>query len=400
MRAAVNGTSLGDELTAGILSGLIASGAAGAANGIGAANLNVFASGLAHALAGCVAGAASGAVNGGNAGNGCSAGAIGAVAGELAATFYNPDGDLARGQQTVAFAQVIAGIAGGITGQGDANSVYIASAAGGNAVANNRLLHPAESTLAEALAKVPDAAGHYYTADEIRSQMRLMGNDAFGSSKNSISIIPVANTQEIVDSFKNDPTMQRSMQSGYIIELSENTNPQLQNFIIDNTRFGSFGNWIPGSSPYQASASPISSGGSSGNSRAATAGCAYMDLSCISGVGANQNPPLTQAQKQAVGAYFGQVSTDYQRAAALAAATGNSPFVVSFEIGAAIAGILEQMFNPSVGKILVDTVAVDLAAKAVSERTGIPLAIVNEIAEREIKPRLQNARQIADNWAR
>ncbi|WP_068679875.1 hypothetical protein [Variovorax sp. WDL1] len=81
-----------------------------------------------------------------------------------------------------------------------------------------------------------------------------------------------------------------------------------------------------------------------------------------------QNPPLTAQQQQAVGAYFGKMSTDYQRAAALATATGNVPVTLSFEIAAGIAGLLEQAFTPSAGKVVVDNV-VDVVAKEFSTRT-------------------------------
>lgn len=80
--------------------------------------------------------------SGTNAGTGCSAGAIGAVIGDLAAQVYNPEPgtnpDPKAAANTIALAQLTAGIAGAIVGGGQAGA-NIASAAGANAVENNWL---------------------------------------------------------------------------------------------------------------------------------------------------------------------------------------------------------------------------------------------------------------------
>ena len=47
--------------------------------------------------------------------------------------------------------------------------------------------------------------------------------------------------------------------------------------------------------------------------------------------------------------------------------------------------MLEQAFKPSVGKVLVDS-SIDIAAVAYSKASGIPVAIINEVVERIIKP--------------
>ncbi|PNG52889.1 hypothetical protein CHC07_05266 [Variovorax sp. B4] len=172
----------------------------------------------------------------------------------------------------------------------------------------------------------------------------------------------------------------------------------IQQFIISNTTAGGGTDGVPPWAPYTVSrdaTAPINT-----SSVASIARCANGDLSCISGVGMQQNPPLTAQQQQAVGAYFGKMSTDYQRAAALATATGNVPVTLSFEIAAGIAGLLEQAFTPSTGKVVIDSFFVDEAAKRLSTRTGIPLIVVMEVAEREIKPRLQDARNLIDDSIR
>lgn len=126
-----------------------------------------------------------------------------------------------------------------------------------------------------------------------------------------------------------------------------------------------------------------------------TARCANGDLACGSGVGAQQNPSLTPAQQAAVGKYFGDTSTQYQRASAMAAASGNVAVASSFEIAAGVAGLLEQAFTPSAGKVLVDN-ALDVAAQKIADRLRIPLPVVVEVVEREIKPRLQGMRDFFD----
>lgn len=123
-----------------------------------------------------------------------------------------------------------------------------------------------------------------------------------------------------------------------------------------------------------------------------------MNLGCVSGVGSQQNTPLTPAQQQAIGAYFGKAGTDYQRAAAMATAAGNAPIALSFEIAAGVAGMLEQAFSPSAGKVILDSALVDSVVKAFADRTGIPIFLVNEVAEREIKPRLQSGRDSIDKF--
>jgi hypothetical protein len=109
-----------------------------------------------------------------------------------------------------------------------------------------------------------------------------------------------------------------------------------------------------------------------------------------------QSVPITPAQQQAAGDYFGNMSTQYQRMAALATASGNAPVVLSFEIAAGVTGLLEQAFKPSMGKVSVDSL-VDVVAKEFSDKSRIPLFIVNEVVEREIKPKLQAAKDQIDS---
>jgi hypothetical protein len=145
---AINGGSLQDNLVTGIVSGIITAAAASGAYEIGQWTspgidpitravtppaLNRFAGEVAHAILGCAAGAA----RTGN-GDGCAPGAVGAVVGHLAAGFINPTGDPTRATETIAWSQVMSGIAGAVVG-GDAQSVYVAAGTGANAVENNYL---------------------------------------------------------------------------------------------------------------------------------------------------------------------------------------------------------------------------------------------------------------------
>jgi len=138
LNSALTGASLEDSIQTALVSAAISAGAGQVANSIGDLTPNnPTLKALAHALAGCVSGSAG---QGGSAG--CTAGAAGAVVGELAAQWYNPEGDLSRSAETLAFASLMAGVAGALaTGDGDAASVNTAATTGANAALNNYLNH-------------------------------------------------------------------------------------------------------------------------------------------------------------------------------------------------------------------------------------------------------------------
>jgi filamentous hemagglutinin len=139
VRSALTGASLEDGLKQSVVDALITTGAAQGANFIGdmasKGKIDEFGRAVAHAIAGCVAGAAKA-----QSGDGCSAGAVGAVVGELAAQFYNDGTGAAPKIDTVQFAALMSGVAGAIVG-GDAKSVSLAASTGANAAANNYLNH-------------------------------------------------------------------------------------------------------------------------------------------------------------------------------------------------------------------------------------------------------------------
>ncbi|WP_418128016.1 DUF637 domain-containing protein [Variovorax sp. KK3] len=139
VRSAVNGTSLGDELRDGLANALLNTAAAQSAFAIGESGpqgsqrLNAFAAEMAHAMAGCAVGAGRAGTS-----DGCAPGAIGAVAGHLAAQYFNPTGDLSRNLETIEASRLIGGLAAAVAG-GDERTVYLAAAAASNATANNYL---------------------------------------------------------------------------------------------------------------------------------------------------------------------------------------------------------------------------------------------------------------------
>ncbi|WP_143694908.1 DUF637 domain-containing protein, partial [Variovorax sp. JS1663] len=392
---AINGGSLEDNLARGIINGVISAGAASGAYEIGQLTspgidpitgaltppaLNRLAGEVAHAIVGCAAGAA----RTGN-GDGCAPGAVGAVVGHLTAGLIDSTGDPSRAMDTLAWSRLLGAIAGGIVG-GDVKALDIAGETAGNAVRNNRMLHPDERATARRLA---EQSGGRYTPEQIEEQMRLMGNKTQGVSANTLAQWDVA-TQS---GYNIDPGLPTQAVPGttQVIEVPAQVNGEIQHYIISSTTTGGGTDGIPYWTPYTTSSGATSSPSYRGPD-AATAPCANGNHGCISGVGVQQNAPLTPQQKQAVGAYFGKMSTDYQRAAAMATATGNVPVTLSFEIAAGVAGLLEQAFTPSAGKVVIDSLLVDEVVKRFSTRTGIPLIAVVEVAEREIKPRLQNAR--------
>ena len=326
---------------------------------------------LAHAVIGGLTGGVTGAAGAGTAS--LSADYISSVTADLPEAVRNGVG-----------AAIAAGLGAVVGGYGGAAAAF-------NADVNNRQLHASEKELAKRLAA---RSGGRFTVEQIEEQMRLMGNVAFGELPNTLTVL--TDSQSVQDSITNDPGMPKTSDGRTVIEVPGQYNAELQQYIIANTQMNA--GWIPGSSPYSPSSASTHPSNSAGKaSDAETSRCANGDLACLSGTGAGgqQNKPLTPEQQQAIGQYFGQVATDYQRAAALAAATGNAPLVLAFEIAAAIAGVLEQMFSPSLGKVLLDS-GLDAVVDAVSKRTGLPRALVFEVMEREIKPRVEVIKKSID----
>ena len=278
------------------------------------------------------------------------------------------------------------GIARGIAGLTAAGVGAAVGGAGGAASAltidaNNRQLHPSERQRAAAMAA---SSNGKYTKEQIEEQMRLMGNLTFGVGSNKVEVMK--GIDAISANLTLDPGMPKVVYGPVVMEVAGQANMAIQQFIIANTKDGA--GYIPDVSPYSLS-NPATNLPAKTNIPPAptnvTARCANGDTKCITGVGVQQSVPMSPAQQQAAGEYFGNISTQYQRAAALATVTGNAPVVLSFEIAAGVTGLLEQAFKPSMGKVLVDS-TIDIAAVAYSRATGVPIAVINEVVERIIKP--------------
>ncbi|MDM7943954.1 MAG: DUF637 domain-containing protein, partial [Hydrogenophaga sp.] len=144
IHSAITGASLQDSLQAALINSLITSSTAVGANAIGDLGLQQDGSGrpvlnpagkaLLHALVGCAGAAVQ------NASSGCAAGASGAVLGELAAAWLDPNGHKPR-EETEAFAAAVGGLGGVLAGDESGVGVNLGAQAGRNAAANNYLNH-------------------------------------------------------------------------------------------------------------------------------------------------------------------------------------------------------------------------------------------------------------------
>lgn len=135
---AINGGSLGDNLTRSIATAFIDTGAALGATAIGANTApGSFANFAGHFIAGCAAGALRA-----DSSAGCGAGAIGATLGEATALMLNgnrtAEDILANGllPGTLEMASLVGGLGVALAG-GDASLVYLGAGAGSNAAENN-----------------------------------------------------------------------------------------------------------------------------------------------------------------------------------------------------------------------------------------------------------------------
>ena len=248
---------------------------------------------------------------------------------------------------------------------------------------NNRQLHPAEQTLARQLAQRAKASGVNLTEADIAAALRQAGIKG--------SVIGPDQVAQITNPGNTDPTVPGArFDSQMPLIRGSGPGPLVEDAVPASPEAIAYVRQITGgvNSPYYWSASAIAPATSSNVPPAetnVTARCANLDTACRSGVGVQQSVPISPEQQQATGEYFGNMSSQYQRMAALATVTGNAPVVLSFEIASGVTGLLEQAFRPSTGKVLVDS-TIDAAALAYSRATGIPIAVINEVVERIIKP--------------
>jgi filamentous hemagglutinin len=318
-------------------------------------------------------------------------GAAGAVASANAAPLMNQlqDGIASTLQTAGLSAGAAKGIAQGVTALTAARVGAAVGGAQGAATAltvdaNNRQLHPTEQKKAQELAA---KIGSKYTKEQIEEQMRLMGNEASGVKANKTEVLN--NSEAIAGNLSQDPGMPKVISSTAIIELPGQANTEIQQFIIANTKDGA--GFIPGQSPYAAS-NTSSNAPTTTNTPPATqtqtASCANSDLACRSGVGVQQNAPLTAEQAQSLRENLAKQAQDVSR---LAGVVSNAAAVIApnaaganFAIKAAVVGLgataIEQANEPDKGKLLVDS-AIDIATKPLADRFPIFSPIANEFAE-------------------
>ena len=253
--------------------------------------------------------------------------------------------------------------------------------------ANNRQLHPTEQKKAQELAA---KSGSKYTKEQIEEQMRLMGNEASGVKANKTEVL--TNSEAIAGNISQDPGMPKIVGGTVVIEKTGQANAEIQLFIIANTKDGS--GFIPGQSQYTLS-STSSNAPTLTNTPPAmqsqTANCANNDLACRSGVGAQQNAPLSQQTREAIadGASTLSRQAGVVAAGAVAVSSQAGPYgqpAKAVAVGATVIGfgadVVEQLVRPDTGQVVVN--ASSLILQTLAEQTPIgkvATPITNEILE-------------------
>jgi filamentous hemagglutinin len=257
-----------------------------------------------------------------------------------------------------------------------------------NADMNNRQLHPDERRKAAELAEqarksgVRKPDGSAYTQADIEEQMRLMGF----KGKPPATVEVLTTPQAIEKNLSDDPGMPKIVQGGVIVERPGQINLDLQRFIVANTNpeipFG-----------YTMSTSPAPRvTTTNAPTSAPTARCANGDLACITGVGQQQNAPLTQQTREAIADGAEKLSRQAGViGAAATAATPNVPAQVrpitgAIGVGATAVSVaadaVEQLARPNTGKVVVDSAAtiVQTAVEKIPG-AGAVAPITNEVIE-------------------
>ncbi|WP_314973335.1 hypothetical protein [Comamonas testosteroni] len=287
-------------------------------------------------------------------------------------------------------------MAGGATATTIGAAASGGSAAGAvtafNADMSNRQLHAIDKINAK---KLSAKSNGKYSVEEIEEQLRLMGTEMGGDRIAPGTIAILKDKADFINNRTVDPSMPLIIDGNVAVEKLGNINIEIQKYILENTL--SDAGWIPGASPYTASNNNSTNNTINGSViNKSAVNCANLHLTCISGVGDQQGKHFTLEERKALGEYFGGVSTNYARIAALATLGGQPEIAAAYNVASGVAALLEQAYSPSTGKVIIDN-SVDAVASEFSRRSGIPYPVVIEVVEREIKPRLESARQALDN---
>ena len=407
LESAVMGTDLEDALKNNLQGAIINTLAAKGANAIGdgfqAGDLDKTSKAIAHALLGCAAGTATAGSS-----SGCAPGAAGAVIGELVADWYaessgydqlkidaNREGASAEIKQQLAVMTntltelaKLTGAGGALLIGGDATTMNLAMTTAQNAAQNNRQLHESERSLAQRLAA---QSGGRYTAAQIEEQMRLMGHLVFNAEPNTTEALTT--TEAIAKNIDQDPGMPKATGGKTVVEVPGQANRTIQQYIIANSTRDS--GHIPGVSPYVMSNPALNKLGTTTGPMVGTATvrCANGDLSCISGVGAQQTslPELTQSAREAIAsgaATNGRAAGVVASGATAAAAEGSpqvKPIAGAVPLGATVVGLgtdaVEQAVRPNMQQVIQEQLLLGVPAEVLSQRYPLYAPIINEIKE-------------------
>lgn len=222
---------------------------------------------------------------------------------------------------------------------------------------NNRQLHPTERQRAADLAAISKGKGNF-TKAQIEEQMRLMGNDAFGVEPNKPEVLT---TQQAIEAnLALDPGMPKVSDRGVVVEILGQANPEIQQFIIANTKDGA--GYIPGASPYKPSNPALDAPNRTNTppvDAVQTAKCANSDVACKSGVGVQQSVPITLPTREDIADGAATLSRQSGVVGAGAVAVGSQagPYAQpakAVAVGATaigfVADVVEQIARPDTGQ--------------------------------------------------
>ena len=260
------------------------------------------------------------------------------------------------------------------------------AATGLNVDLNNRQLRPTEQKRAQELAT---NSGSKYTKEQIEEQMRLMGNEALGVKANKTEVLN--NSEAIAGNISQDPGMPKIVGAMVVIEKSGQANAEIQQYIIANTKDGS--GYIPGQSQYIASNPGLNATTTTNtppSTQTQTANCANNDLACRSGVGVQQNAPLSQQTREAIADGASTLSRQAGVIAAGATAIGSQvgPYAKpaqALAVGATAVGIgadiVEQAVRPDAKQVIREQLILGVPAEVLTQRFPILAPVINEIKE-------------------
>jgi filamentous hemagglutinin len=255
------------------------------------------------------------------------------------------------------------------------------AAAAFNADVNNRQLHDSEKVLAISLAS---ASNGKYTAEQIEMEMRGMTMKENGVTEPGTPTTVIGSVPDVGGPWARVGTTTDG-QPIYSQEIGPE-DAALRAYIVQYTNHNEVPSLItyaePSSVPVYSSVSPTTP----------TATCAVTAADCAAGIAPSLSSAQIQQRNTQLADFFSQTSTNYTRAASVATAAGQPEVAVPFEAASAILNLLEQAARPDVGQVLIDSVALDLVTKRVSEQFNIPLPVAVEAADRYVKPQLQSAR--------